>query len=166
MAENRVPRVLFDTNVVLDVLLDRKPWVTQAKMLWTAMDEGHIVGYIAAVTLTNIFYTARKPPYSYQVALEAVRVCLEAFEICSVDRQTVQVAAMLPGHDFEDNVQIACATLASLDAIVSRDVAGFERSTIPAYSPDGMLAQLGLATPDSGPAASETTNPTPPGNNT
>lgn len=164
MAEKRV---LFDTNVVLDVLLNREPWVMEAKALWEANDEGRINGYLAATTLTNIFYIARKSPHSLDDAHAAVRICLEAFEICPVDRHTLQVAAMLQGRDFEDNVQIACSVLASLDAIVTRDVPGFEYSTVPAYSPADMLAQLAQVaegTPAAGSEGDGTERPTAPDN--
>lgn len=53
-------RVLLDTNVVLDVLLKRQPFVEQASALWQACDEGQLVGYITASSLTDIFYIARR----------------------------------------------------------------------------------------------------------
>jgi predicted nucleic acid-binding protein len=52
-------RVLLDTNVVLDVLLKREPWVAEAQILWQANDDGSVAGYVVATTLTNIFYIAR-----------------------------------------------------------------------------------------------------------
>ena len=51
-------KLLFDANVVLDVLLDRKPWVVAGKALWQAKDEQRIAGYLTATTLTDIFYIA------------------------------------------------------------------------------------------------------------
>jgi predicted nucleic acid-binding protein len=57
-------RVLFDTNVVLDVLLRREPWVVEAQALWQAVDDGRIVGYIPAVAVTNIVYIARRQTQS------------------------------------------------------------------------------------------------------
>lgn len=53
-------RVLFDTNIVLDILLKREPFVIEAAALWAANDEEEIVGYVSATTLTNIFYLARR----------------------------------------------------------------------------------------------------------
>jgi hypothetical protein len=75
-------------------------------------------------------------------AQEAVRTCLEAFLICTVDRQVLEQARQLAGNDFEDNVQIACATINGLDSIVTRDRAGFMASTIPVLSLDELLTSL------------------------
>ena len=133
--------ILFDTNVVLDVLLKREPWVTEAIAVWQANDEGQIVGYILASAITDIFYIARRLA-GLEIARTTVRTCLEAFEICAVDRQTLEQAAALPGNDFEDNLQIACASIAGIDAIVTRDKDGFKAATIPVWTPAELLTQL------------------------
>jgi predicted nucleic acid-binding protein len=48
-------RVLLDTNVVLDVLLNRQPWVNDAAAVWQANDDGRVIVYLAASTFTDIF---------------------------------------------------------------------------------------------------------------
>jgi predicted nucleic acid-binding protein len=133
-------RVLFDTNVVLDVLLKRSPWDVDAAT-WQACDDGKIMGCVVASTLTDIFYIARKQK-GLTGARDAVRVCLDAFAICVVDRQALELAVDLLGNDFEDNLQIACASLANLDLILTRDKNGFKDATIPVLSPDELVIQL------------------------
>ena len=134
-------RVLLDTNVLLDVLLNRDPWVEQASAVWHASDEGEIVGYIMACAIADIFYIARRL-VTLETARAAVRICLGAFEICPVDQQALEYAKTLSGSDFEDNLQIACADLAGLDAIVTRDKKGFQSAVIPVLTPTELLAQL------------------------
>jgi predicted nucleic acid-binding protein len=48
-------RVLIDTNIVLDLLLEREPFVESATLLFEKIEQGELVGYIAATTVTNIF---------------------------------------------------------------------------------------------------------------
>lgn len=134
-------RVLLDTNVVLDVLLNREPWVTEASSLWQANDKGQIVGYVTATTITDIFYVARRLT-DLKTAHMAVKICLAAFEVCAVDRKTLELALTLPGTDFEDNLQIACANSIGLDAIITRDSAGFTGATVSILTPIEALAQL------------------------
>jgi len=103
-------RVLFDTNIILDVLLDRKPWVEEASALWQARDEGRIIGYVVASVLTDIFYIARHLT-DRETARTAVRICLE---ICPVDREALEWAESLAGDDFECGAQdVDCRSLAS-----------------------------------------------------
>ncbi len=132
-------RLLLDTNVVLDVLLNRQPWVKDAAAIWQANDDGRVMAYLTASTFTDIFYIARKVA-GIAGARQAVRTCLEAFEIR--DRHTLQHAETLLGNDFEDNLQIACATLQNLDAIVTRDQAGFQNASLPVFASAERLIQL------------------------
>ena len=134
-------RVLFDTNVLLDVLLNRDPWVTESSAVWQANDEGQIVGHITACAITDIFYIARRLT-TLETARAAVRICLEAFEVCTVDLQALEQAETLPGSDFEDNLQIACATLAGLDAILTRDKKDFKAAAMPVLTPAELLMRL------------------------
>ncbi len=126
--------VLVDTNVVLDLLLARQPWLTEAQTLWEARDAGNLVCYLSATVLTDIFYICRKW-VGMEKAKTAVDACLQGFSIVTVDRDVLIVARLLPGNDFEDNVQIACAQSAGLDLIVTRNTADFGHSSIPAVNP-------------------------------
>jgi predicted nucleic acid-binding protein len=135
-------RVLLDTNVLLDVLLKRDPWVTESSAVWQAHDEGQIIGHVMACAIADIFYIARRLT-ALETARTAVDICLEAFEICAVDHQALKQARALPGSDFEDNLQIACASLAGLDAIVTRDEKGFKVAAIPVLTPAELLTRLG-----------------------
>jgi len=53
-------RILFDTNVILDVLLAREPFVDVANQLFSKVENREIQGYVAAITLNNLFYIIRK----------------------------------------------------------------------------------------------------------
>jgi predicted nucleic acid-binding protein len=52
--------VLIDTNIILDVLLDRAPWVEAASQIWEACDAGRLHGFLPGSALTDIFYIARR----------------------------------------------------------------------------------------------------------
>lgn len=134
-------KVLLDTNIVLDVLLQRQPWFDEAAAVWQSCDAGRTAGHISVVTVTNTYYLGRKVLGS-RAALGAVRTILEAFEIVPVDREVLEMAARYPGSDYEDNVLIAGAVAASLDAIITRDRTGFAHSPVPALSPAELLARL------------------------
>jgi predicted nucleic acid-binding protein len=135
-------RILLDTNVVLDVLLNREPWVAEASAIWQANDDGRLVGFLMASALTDIFYVARRL-VGRDAARIAVQTCLDAFEFCPVDRRTLELAHLLSGTDFEDNLQMVCAEMAQVDAIVTRDPDDFKTSSVLALTPTQILAQLG-----------------------
>ncbi len=101
-------KVLVDLNVVLDVILQRQPWLNSSQAIWDANCRGRIDGYLVATSLTNLFYIARRVIGSDQARL-AVRTCVQSFSILGVDKSVLQRADALPGVDFEDNVQLAAA---------------------------------------------------------
>ena len=71
-----------------------------------------------------------------------MRMCLATLEVVPVGRHELERADAMPGSDLEDNVSLACALAASLDAIVTRDPTGFAGSPIPVLSPAELLALL------------------------
>lgn len=134
-------KILIDTNIILDLILEREPFVEDAIALFEQIEQGKLEGHIAATTITNIFYIIRKAE-GREVALAAVNRLLIGLQFCVVDRQTVGMALSLGLKDFEDSIQLACATLNQLDGIVTRDRKDFIGSNLPIYSPTELLNQL------------------------
>ncbi len=136
-------RVLIDTNILLDFLLQREPFFQDAELLFDAIDSGLVVGNVTATTLTDIFYIAQKHTRSIEQARQAVAEILTAMTICPVDRAVLESAFNSGLTDFEDAVQIFCAVAQGLDAILTRDKRGFVSSPVPVLSIGALLQQLG-----------------------
>jgi predicted nucleic acid-binding protein len=134
-------RVLIDTNVVLDVLLRREPWVVDAAAVWQLCSSGTITGYIGASSFTDIYYIARRQA-DKERARTALRLCLDTFAVCPIDRRALEMAYSLSDHDFEDNLQIACSLLNELDYIVTRNVGDFDGSAVAAITPADFLQHM------------------------
>jgi predicted nucleic acid-binding protein len=134
-------KILLDTNLVLDVLLDREPFVAASSAIWAACDAGQLTGFVPASAVTDVFYIARRMT-DVATARVAVGLCLASFVIAPVDRATLTDASMLLGRDFEDDVQIACAIRMDVAAIVTRNRDDFAHAPLPVLSPDELLAQI------------------------
>ncbi len=134
-------KVLIDTNIMLDVILEREPFVEPATDLLALVEAGRIEGYIAATTITNIFYIVRKLE-GRDVALHAIARMLRGLTLCSVSFQVIQRALVLNLPDFEDGVQLACAVLENLDAVVTRDGNDFQGENFTVLSAASLVAQF------------------------
>ena len=148
-------RVLLDVNVILDAMLQRPPWHTEADAILQAAALGQVTCVTTPLSLATIFYIGRRVVGTTE-ARAAVQKYLVAFAILPIDQQTLLDADALPGNDFEDNILIAAAIEASLDAIVTRNGADFAHSSIPVWDPAELLKRLsGSDSPvaDSGPAS-------------
>ncbi len=128
-------RVLIDTNIVLDFLQEREPFVENAARLFERIDAGEIEGFIAATTITNIYYIIRRIA-GRVVAQDAIAQVLNDLTICAVNLEILEQALALNFEDFEDAVQYACAVLHGVDAIVTRDASGFISAEIPVVLPE------------------------------
>lgn len=135
--------LLLDTNILLDVLLNREPLVNESRKIWQANLAGQITAYITATSLTNIYYYASKAKGSAE-GLKAVNVCLKAFEICKIDREILELAAAMRGRDYEDDIQSVCALIEGLDAVVTRDIKGFRDAGIKLYTPAQLIKEMKL----------------------
>ncbi len=143
-------RVLLDVNVILDAMLQRSPWHVDADAILQAAAQNQLTCATTSLSLATIFYVGRKV-VGTAAARTAVRTFLAAFDVLSVNHQTLIDADGLPGNDLEDNILIAAAATASLDAIVTRNVADFSHSTIPVWEPTELLKRLPKAAPPAGP---------------
>ena len=133
-------RFLCDTNVVLDFLLRREPWIVEARQLWRAHRENRIEACITATTLTDVFYVSRRQ-IGIDMAWRSIHACLDTLPIIPVDQAVLRNASALSGRDFEDNIQIVGAMAFDVDFIVTRDVSGFIDSPIPVVTPAVFLAE-------------------------
>ncbi len=135
-------RVLIDTNILLDFLLQRESFFHDAEQLFQAIDSDQIVGYATATTLTDIFYIARRHTGNIEQARQAVSETLTAMEICPVNREVLEVAFSSGLADYEDAIQVACAVAQGLDAILTRDSQVFLNSSVPVLSVQECLHRL------------------------
>ncbi len=136
--------VLLDLNIPLDLFLSRQPWLAEGTAIWEANHQGEIVAHLASFSVSTLFYIMRKQR-GLELARQAVEDCLNSLTIIPVSLSTLRLAANMPGSDFEDNLQIASAVEAGLDAIVTRDPRGFAGSPVPVHSPAEFLTRLSKA---------------------
>ena len=137
-------KALLDLNVVLDVFLLRQPWLLEAGAIWEANRAGRISAYLSSASMPTIFYLVRKQLDQAHARI-AIDECLRSLAIAPVGRSTLELALVGPGTDFEDNLQIACALEAGLDAIVTRDPKGFAGSSVAVLTPADLLARISKA---------------------
>ena len=134
-------RVLFDTNVVLDQMLAREPFVDPAERLLSLVDAREIEGVLCSTTITTIHYLAGKAVGSSR-ASEYIRELLEIFSIVCVDREILRAALDAGFSDYENAVLYRAARAAGASAIVTRNCKDFTRSTLPVFTPELLLAAL------------------------
>ena len=133
--------MLFDTNVVLDVLLDREPFATVGAHLFSHVERGRIPGYLCATTVTTVHYLAQKTLGPEQ-ARQKIRHLMRLFEVAPVNRIVLEAALSSRLADFEDAVVQEAALHVGAQGLVTRDPSGFKGARLPVYAPDELLKAL------------------------
>lgn len=133
--------ILFDTNVVLDVLLDREPFAADAATLLSKVEQNQISGYLCASTVTTIHYLIAKSLGS-QEAVCHIQSLLSLFNVAPVNRGVLEQALAASFSDFEDAVLHAAACHAGVQSIVTRNVRDFSKATLPVFTPVELINAL------------------------
>ncbi len=134
-------KVLFDTNVLLDILFDREPFATPSAALLSKAEQGEFAGYACATTITTIFYLCCKAVDRYE-ASRHVQTLLSMLEIAPVDRRVIETTLQAGFSDFEDAVLSQSALLVSADVIATRNKKDFSNSPVTVYMPEELLNLL------------------------
>lgn len=135
-------RALIDTNIILDVLLDRKEFLPASGDVWIANEQGKCEGFISAITPINVYYIARRFKWDNKTARQLVSAVLDEFQVCTVSLEDLRTAITSNVEDYEDAVQVINAVKAQVDVIVTRDVNDFTNSSIRALTPAEFVQEL------------------------
>lgn len=134
-------KLLVDTNVVLDLLLDRLPFSDDAALLFERVESGAVTAVLCGTTITTIHYIAAETIGSRKAKV-AIGNLMSLCEIAPAGRAVLEDALASDSRDFKDAVIAAAARGNGVDAIVSRDASGFRKCGIPVYDARQVLGLL------------------------
>jgi predicted nucleic acid-binding protein len=128
-----------DTNVVLDVLLEREPFVKDAVDLFRLVEESHIDAFLCATTIATIDYLLTRSLPAPK-ARDALWKLISLFEIAIVNRPVIERALRSQIHDFEDAVLDEAGQMAGVDSVITRNTKDFAGSSLKIFDPTEFLA--------------------------
>lgn len=128
-------KILFNTNVVLDVLLNRQPFAANAIHLFSAVEQAVIQGFLCATTITTLDYLCTKT-IDRQSAKNAINGLLELFAVAEVNQHILKAAIASGFTDFEDAVLYQAGICAGIDGLVTRNAKDFNLAECPVYHPN------------------------------
>lgn len=137
-------RILIDSDVILDVLLAREPFLPYSVAVFAALKSGLFFGYVTAGEITNVFYVLRKLVGNTKAKI-SMKKFLQDFRvtILNVNRDVLIMALESPMSDFEDAVLAMAAEEAGLDAIVTRNKKDYKNSPVTSMLPREFCVTLG-----------------------
>ena len=135
-------KIMCDTNIIMDLLLEREPFVEDSSKVLQLCEEHKVDGFIPASCITDIYYLVRKYLHSTELAYHAVGKVLEIAKVCSVTNNDVLLAFQQKANDFEDCLIAVCAKSINCNYIVTRNKKDFEGFDRPILTPAEFLQTL------------------------
>ncbi len=134
-------KILFDTNIVLDVLLDREPFSDLATKLFSGVEKKELKGFLGATTITTIYYLASKAAGKKRADQEITKL-LSIFQVAPVNKSVLDEAVKSKFSDFEDSVLHEAAKQIGVQGIVTRNLKDFKKAPLSIYSPEELYKML------------------------
>lgn len=127
--------IFLDTNVVIDILADRRPFSIDTAKLFNYSLSGKVKLYVSAVSYNNIYYIMRQS-LSNNETIKLLSELSEMVEIVDVTKNVIKKSIKNDFKDFEDAIQYNCAiSNTKIDFIVARDAKDFKKSTLSILAP-------------------------------
>ncbi|WP_341291186.1 type II toxin-antitoxin system VapC family toxin [Catalinimonas locisalis] len=131
-----------DTDIIIDLLIDRKPFVTSSSKIFELADQGKIALCTSTLCINNVHYICKKVLGDKQTR-QVIEDLMELLQVLDVTENDLRVALKSNFKDFEDAIQHAVATReASIKSIITRNVKDYKKSSISVFDPDDFLKIL------------------------
>src|SRR5665647_466108 len=96
--------LFIDTDVIIDFLVDRKPFSREAAIIFTLIEQKKLKGYTSSLTFSNLYYVLRKVE-AHNKVISKLDSLSKMLSILKVEEQTIIKALASGFPDFEDSIQ-------------------------------------------------------------
>jgi predicted nucleic acid-binding protein len=123
-------KVFVDTDIALDLLLERNPHHASAEILFSRAERGELKIFMSSIAFCNISYFISK-----NFSNADARIILQKFRLLintlPVDEHIIDIALSSDFHDYEDAIQYHVAVKNKVDVLLTRNLKDFKKSSIP-----------------------------------
>ena len=137
-------KIIFDTNIILDVLLNREPFVELSANIVSSVENKNIEGYLCATTITTLDYLISKQT-NCTTARTEIEKLLNIFEISEVNSKVLDMSLKSGFKDFEDAVQYYSGECCGVNGLVTRNAKDYKQAKLPIYTPDELWGIISIS---------------------
>ena len=128
-------RVILDTNIAIDIMARREPFIDDAAKVFTFCCSGLVTGYFTSSTFTDLYYILKKYLHDELEVRNALDSWIHFIRILDVDSVDCKKALVSDVRDLEDALVAEVGKRHGIEYIVTRNTADFRSSPVPAVSP-------------------------------
>jgi predicted nucleic acid-binding protein len=136
--------LFIDTDVIIDFLIDRKPFSREAAIIFTLIDQKKLKGYASSLTFSNLYYVLRKFE-SHNKVISKLDSLSNLLIVLKVDDKIIRNAINSGFPDFEDSIQYFCATdYKKIEVIITRNRRDYKNAELPVMTPGDFLKTISI----------------------
>ena len=138
-------KVFVDTNIFIDILLDREPFSKSAALIFKLCENNMLEGYVAPITLNNIYYICRKAKHIEEIKGYLLDIAT-IFTVAVLDSESVKKANRYKINDYEDALQYAMASQNTCEYLITRNTKDFKKlDKLKVVTPEAFLEEMNIS---------------------
>ena len=131
-------KIFIDTDIVLDLLANRKSFYLPAAQVFTFADNGKLHIHVSSLTFATLFYLLSKDN-GQEKAKKILLKFKSIVTVLAVDNKIIELALSSDFKDFEYGIQYFCAIENKCSVILTRNISDYKRSQIPVMTAESFL---------------------------
>ncbi|MDH5365570.1 MAG: PIN domain-containing protein [Cyclobacteriaceae bacterium] len=132
-------KVLIDSDVILDLFFDRKPFAEYSSLILSLCESRKIKGFLTPLIYSNVYYLLRQTA-KHDKVIEKLRQLLKITDVLQMDREVVENALNSGFKDFEDSLQnYSAINNGNIDLILTRNLKDYKTSELGVFTPETYL---------------------------
>lgn len=128
-------KVFVDTNVLLDILMERTPWANDAAVLFSMADRKEIELLCCSLSFSTAIYLMQRFKYTRKEIVSKLSIIKSICTVTTVNEAVIDRMLQSDFNDLEDAIQYYSALAFGAEIIVTRNIKDFTASKIPVVSP-------------------------------
>lgn len=129
------PRLFVDSDVILDLVLQRDDHFEFAQNLFGQYQQGKCALYTSSIVLANMHFSIRKL-HDIKFANSSILFVNKHFKIIDANNEDIENSIQSKFSDFEDGVQYFSALRSKkIDVLVTRNVKDYKHALLPVFTP-------------------------------
>ena len=129
------PRLFVDSDVILDLVLQREDHFEFAQNLFVQYQQGKCALCTSSIVLANMHFIIRKL-HDIKFANSSVLFVNKHFKIIDANNDDIENSIQSKFSDFEDGVQYFAALRSKkIDVVVTRNVKDYKHALLPVFTP-------------------------------
>ena len=132
-------KVFIDTNVLLDLLLEREPWSKDSALLFSMADRKEIELLCCSLSFSTAIYLMQRFKYTRKEIVSKLSIVKSICTVTTVNESVIDRMLQSDFNDFEDAIQYYSALSFGAESIITRNTKDFQKSLIPVHTPEEFI---------------------------